>query len=55
MNSMWNDVKLSGPETIKNHTYKYWHKFARVAKKEGHWSDMFKYYWNYCCSKVLGK
>ena len=54
-NSMWNDVKLSGPETIKNHTYKYWHKFARVAKKEGHWSDMFKYYWNYCCSKVLGK
>lgn len=54
-NSMWNDVKLSGPETIKNHTYKYWHKFARVAKKEGHWLAMFKYYWNYCSSKIFGK
>ena len=50
--SFWNDTPLFNPDTIKKQTYKYWHKAARVARKEGFYFDMIKFYIKYIVKKV---
>lgn len=50
--SFWNDIPLSNPDSVKKQTYKYWHKAARVTKKEKIYLEMFKNYLYYIIRKV---
>lgn len=50
--SFWKKDKLDDPDTIKKQTYKYWHKAARVAKKERLYKDMINFYIKYIIRKL---
>lgn len=50
--SYWKDNAIVAPDGIKKQTYKYWHKAARVAKKESLYKDMIKYYFIYFLRKM---
>lgn len=50
--SFWKDEKLANPDTMGDNVYKYWHKAARVARKEQKYCDMFYYYLMYSIRKL---
>lgn len=50
--SFWKDENLANPDTMKNNVYKYWHKAARVARKEQKYCDMFYCYFMYSIRKL---
>lgn len=50
--SFWKDENLANPDTMKNNVYKYWHKAARVARKEQKYCDMFCCYFMYSIRKL---
>lgn len=51
--SNWSDNLLITPFDMKKNKYKYMHKFARLAKKEGMYKEMVYWYFNYCFNKIL--
>ena len=51
--SEWRDIPLEGPETKGKLSYKYFHKAARVAKKENDFRNMFLNYICYCKTKII--
>ena len=48
--SMWSDTTFVEPRS-----YKEWHKFARLSKKERRYCDMIKYYYKYILKKIEQK
>lgn len=53
--SEWKDMPLISPAEMKKHNYKYYHKAARVAKKEQQWTECLKNYFKYAVNKVKYK
>lgn len=53
--SEWHDMPLVSPAEMRKHNYKYYHKAARVAKKEQLWMDCIKNYFKYAVSKMKYK
>lgn len=52
-NSNWRDDKLISPFDMKKNKYKYMHKFARLAKKEGLYKEMAYWYIQYAINKLI--
>lgn len=52
-NSNWHDDKLISPFDMKKNKYKYMHKFARLAKKEGLYKEMAYWYIQYAINKLI--
>lgn len=53
--SEWKDMPLISPAEMKKQKYKYYHKAARVTKKEGKYIDCLKNYVYYAVNKVRDK
>lgn len=51
--SNWSDNLLITPFDMKGNKYKYMHKFARLAKKEGDYLTMLYWYIEYITHKIL--
>ena len=48
-------MSLISPAEMKKHNYKYYHKAARVAKKERQWAECLENYFKYAVNKVKYK
>lgn len=52
-NSEWKDIPLISPSDMNRQKYKYYHKAARVTKKEGKYVECLKNYFYYASSKLM--
>ena len=55
LQSEWKDMPLISPADIKRQNYKYYHKAARVARKEKNYNECLNNYFKYAINKIKNK